>query len=41
MIVPECLSKQSLDQDTLENMGLLASKLGFQQKYVQMKSKLL
>ncbi len=33
--------KERLDQDTLENMGLLASKQTFQQKYVKLKTKLL
>ena len=40
-LVPEAILKERLDQDTLENMGLLVSKQAFQAKYVKVKTRLL
>ena len=40
IIVPECLLKERMDQDTLESAGLIISKQAFQQKYVKTKTKL-
>jgi len=39
-IVSDNLLKERLDADALENIGLVQSKTGFQQKYVKMKTKL-
>ena len=40
IVVPDCLLKEKLDPEVLENMGLLQSKTAFQQKYVKTKTKL-
>ncbi|XP_029643856.1 THO complex subunit 2 [Octopus sinensis] len=39
-IVPDCVLKERLDQETLECVGLIQSKQLFQQKYVKTKTKL-
>ena len=39
-LIPEFLLKERLDAETLENMGLVQSKVTFQQKYVKTKTKL-
>ena len=39
-IMTEGLLKERLDQETLESLGLLASKTQFNQKYVKTKTKL-
>ncbi|KAJ8298480.1 hypothetical protein KUTeg_025011 [Tegillarca granosa] len=38
--IPPAVLKERLDQETLENIGLIPSKLTFQQKYVKTKTKL-